>query len=212
MRGLPPVPVDVAQLTQVFDINGHDTSISFWLFNPSFAAATIPALARTVSDWFIDALVSVLELQHLGVIPTTCRLAVRGLAYVTTAPPSHGAWTGGQADNVAVGLHWMTGEYGKGLSPITYVPGVPDAFVTDNWRVNELAIGNLLASGQDLYNALNGLRSPDDTPTVVGTVHRARAGAPLSVATFAPYVGVVPTAKVVTIRRRIPHSRQVSPS
>jgi hypothetical protein len=211
VRGLAPPPVDVARLVQEYDINGHQVSIGLWLFNPSFIGITSASAETVLDDWFVTCLPSLYELQHEGVIATTCRLELRGFRWVAAAPPGHGAWVGGQADNVALGLHWLTGEVGKGLSPITFVPGVPDVFIANNYRLNELAYGNLRASSSDLYDALNALHSPDGTPTVVGTLHRVTAGTPMPTAQFAPYVGVVPTLKVATIRRRIPARGQIAP-
>lgn len=211
MRGLPPPPADVVQLVQDFDINGHTVSIGYWLFNPSNAGAGESDLLAIANAWFVTCLPSIYELQHDGTVASTCRCANRTLRVVSAAPPGHGAWTGGQADNVATGLHWLTGEAGALRGPITFIPGVPDVFISDNWRLSATAWGNLTASGRDLYNALNALPSPGGTPQVVGTVHRSNAGAPLPAAEFAPYIGVVPSAKVVTIRRRIPDRRSLSP-
>jgi hypothetical protein len=212
VRGLPPPPAEVAHLEQTFDVNGLQTSIGFWLFNGSIPALAAPSAAVMLSDWFLTCLPSLLELQHIETIPTTCRLSTVGFRYVEAAPPAHGAWTGGQASSVALGLHWLTGQARPRSGPITFVPGVPDAFVTDNWRVNELAYGNMVASGRDLFSALNAIHAPDGSPTVVGTVQRSHAGAPLGSALFSPYVAVVPTAKLVTIRRRIPARGALRPS
>lgn len=211
MRGLAPQPDDVARLTQWFDINGHQVSISFWLFGGSLIAIEPSAAEDVLAGWFNTCLPPLYECMHEGVIATTCQLGLRGFVWAAAAPPGHGAWVGGQADNVALGFHWITGEVGKGKQPITYIPGVPDVFIANNWKVNELAIGNLRASGTDLYHNMQALPAPDGSTLVPGVLHRVVGGAPMPTAQFAPYVGVVPTTKVVTIRRRIPKTGQIQP-
>lgn len=211
MRGLPPLPLDVVHLEQDYEIASHSVSIGFWLFNPSNNGAGLAQLADITDAWFVTCLPTLYGLQHDGTIAGTCRAALPGLAIVDGAPPGHGAWAGGQADNVALGIHWATGEGGARRGPITFVPGVPDLFITDNWMLSAIAFGNLIAAARDLYNALNALPAPDGTFQVVGTLHRQRAGAPLAASEFVPYVGAIPTPKVVTIRRRIPARRAVSP-
>lgn len=211
MRGLPPPPLDVVHLTQTFDVDDNDVSVGFWLFNPSNVDAIVSELQELADAWFLTCLPNLLGLMHEGSVATTCRLTNRVLSYAELAPPNHGALTGGQADNVAVGLHWLTGAPATSISRITYVPATPDLFVDRGYRLSATGWGTLRANGTDLYNALNALPAPSGGTQAVGVVNRSRSGIPLSVATFTPYIGVVPTPKVVTIRRRIPSGRRVSP-
>lgn len=211
MRGLPPPPRDVLRLVQDFDINGHRVSIGFWLFNPSNVDGGPSDLALVLAGWFTTCLPNVLNLVHKGVSATTCRCGSRTDNVVEVAPPNEGFWEGGQADQVATGLHWLTSEPGALRGPITFVPGVPNQFVDSNYRLSQLGAGELTGSGRELLNALNGITAPDGSSQAVGTVHVSAAGAPLPVATFAPYTGVIPTMKLVTIRRRIPNRRRVAP-
>jgi hypothetical protein len=212
MRGLPPPPADVAELRQYFDINGHRVSTGFWLFSPEWPNAVYPDLEVALVDWFTSGLPQLLGLQHSGVIPTTCLLRVGGLALVEAAPPSHGAWTGGQADNVALGIAFKTNDRGKGATHINYVPGVPDVFISANYQISQVGWGNLQANARDLLAALNTIRSPLGLACVAGTLRRARGGLPLGHASFSPFAGVVATPQVVTIRRRIPRGYQIASS
>jgi hypothetical protein len=198
-------------LVQDVDVDGHLVSIGWWLWNPSNVNIVTPELDALVNAYFFTCQPSLLELMHAGATLTTCRLATRTESFVAMSPPNHGAWTGGQADNVATGLHWLTGEGGPLRGPITFVPAVPDAFIEANWMLSNVGFGNLNASGIDLYHAFNALPAPDGTTQAVGTLHRSAAGVPMAVAQFTPYVGVNPVPKVVTIRRRIPRRRAVSP-
>jgi hypothetical protein len=92
------------------------------------------------------------------------------------------------------------------------VPAVPDVFIADNYQLNQLAWGNLMASGTDLYHELNDLPAPDGTTQVVGTLQRVRAGTPLPAAVFAPYIGVTPSPHICTIRRRLRSVRGIAPT
>src|SRR5690242_2427373 len=148
--------------------------------------------------------------MHGGSSATTCRLSIAGLTILADAPPNHGAWTGGQADNVALGLKWQTSERGRRGWALTYVPAVPDVFITNNWQLRQLAWGNLLDSGTHLLQSMNLLPDPSGATLRAGTVHVSSRGAPLTASAFAAYVGVVPTPKVVTIRRRIPSTGGLS--
>lgn len=212
MRGLPPVPLDVLHVVQHFDNGGASPSVGFWLFNPSNASITPPGAAAVLSDFFLFVLPNFLALQHEGITPTTCRIVGPGFAITESAPASHGAWTGGQALNVALGIHWLTGQRRPHAGPITYVPGVPDVFIHDNHQLSQLGFGNLQASARDMYDAFPSVRAPDGTPQVVGTLERSAAGVPLTTAQFAPYIGVSATPHVVTIRRRISRTSGLSPS
>jgi hypothetical protein len=212
VRGLPPAPVDVLSLRQDFDINGKVSSVGWWLFNPSNVDAVPSDLEAIAADFFLSCLPELLAVMHTGASATTCHLETRTLKIVRDAPPNAGLYAGGQADNCALGLKWLTGAAGRGGWALTYIPAVPDRFVANNWQLNQTAWGNLLDTGSHLYNALNAILSPDGTPEVVGTLNRVASGVVLPVASFAPFVGVVPTPKLVTIRRRIPDRGGVSPA
>lgn len=212
MRGLPPVPNDVAHLVQDVSVNDYTVSIGVWLFNPSMPSLESASAAVLLGDWFLGPMADLLPCMHAGATFTTCRLSTSTFAYVESAPTNVGEWTGGLANHTALGLHWIGAGRGRALRKIMFVPAVPDVFVDHGWQLNQLGYGNLQASGRDFYAHANTIRAPDGTPCVFGTVHRSAAGAPLAVASFDPYTGVVPTAKVVTIRRRIPRRPSLSPS
>lgn len=210
MRGLPPPPPDVLRLVQEFDINGKTSSVGFWLQGPSIGSALPASLELVAAQWFITCLPNLLALMHRGSSATTCRLSIAGLTVLRAAPPNVGLYTGGQADNVALGLKWQTSERGRRGWALTYVPAVPDVFIANNWQLDQRAWGNLIDSGSHLFAAMSALPDPSGAPLAPGTVHVSHGGAPLATAVFSRFVGVSPTPKVVTIRRRIPSSGGLS--
>lgn len=165
-----------------------------------------------LSQWFSTCLPSLLELQHRGCTPTTCHLSGLGYSFSEPAPPALGAWSGGAAAQVALGLKWRTGEPGRAGWALTWVPAIPDQFITDTWRLNELGAGNAQASARDLLNALNAITLSDGSTATVGTVHRSSHGAPALGASFAPYQSVQPVLHLATCRRRLQYRGGLSPS
>lgn len=212
MRGLPPVPTGVFRLTQSFDTNGYSLSTSFWLLDVTAGIATTEQLDELLTGWFNFCLPSLLELQHNGTIPITCRLAGNGLSTVRGAPPAAGAWAGGEPNNCAAGIRWTFQGVGRRSWTMSYVPGLPDVFVADGARLTELGYGNISASATDLLNQLNALTASGVPAIVAGTLQRTHNGAPLPSSRFAPYDSGIPIPKVVTIRRRIPARSPLSPS
>lgn len=214
MRGLPPPPPDVVHLEQELQTNGYPWSIGFWLFNPSVTSWTFDWLKALHDDWDTFCMNDVMELVHTGVRASTCRLTVAGSTpcdVVFQSAVAGGVYTGGQAQNVAVGWYFGTGEPGRGSGTRTHLAGVPDEFVENNSALSHDAWANLAVRGESLLNNMRGLLAPDMTALVPGTVQRQRAGAPLPVATFAPSAFCIPWARVGTLRRRMPPRGQISP-
>lgn len=215
MRGLPAPPDDVALLELGFDIDGSFASIGFWIFVPGLTTLTVPNLQTLLGAFILDAEAFYTPITHEGCILVTCRLSTFGSQHVTldeTAPPSHGAWTGGQAAQVALGLSWKIGGPGRGVNPTTRVPGVPDAFTTDHARLNDLGFGNASSAAVDFLNLINAEPSPAGGNCLLGTLHRQHDRLPTTVATFAPFVAVAPVRHLATCRRRIQSFSQLTPS
>lgn len=214
MIGLPPPPDDVAQLTAGFAIDGSYASCSWWVLIPGLEGLTFTEfralqslLSGVVSDFYT-------AITHSGTIFATCRLRSFGASpYFFEGPPSssHGAWTGGQAMQAAVGLSWKTGESGKHHGGYTWVPGLPDLFTDDHVHLNDTGFVNALDAANGFIAGVNALTTPLPTALVLGTLHRQVAGAPLGTSVFAPFFGVVPCRHLATCRRRIPSTGSITP-
>lgn len=215
MRGLPPPPDDVAQLELGFDIDGSFASVGFWIFVPSLPSLTVPQLVTLLGAFILDAEAFYTPITHSGCILATCRLATFGSQHVTldeVPAPSHGAWTGGQAAQVALGISWRIGGPGRGRNPTTRMPGVPDAFTTDHARLNDVGFGNVGDAAVTFLNAINAEPSPAGGTCLLGTLHRQHQRLPTTVSTFEPFVSVAPVRHLATCRRRIQSFSQVTPS
>jgi hypothetical protein len=211
VRGLPPPPADCIHLTQFVDTGARQSTISWWLYNANNHLLLPADLKTIISDYFSTCIQPLLSCMHQGASLTTCRASILGLSVLEVAPTNIGEWAGGQADNVASGWKWETAQRGRAGWALTYLPAVPDIFIKDNQELSPVGWGNLLASAEDFRNLMNQLTAGVGYQQTIGTVHRSLGGTPLGSSTFAPYVGVTPTAKVVTIRRRIRRASQVSP-
>lgn len=211
MRGLPPVPSSVGLLTQDWEIGGHFMSTSWWMLLNLPRPLSNLDLSRLLSDYTLFALPNLLSSCTDTLSPTTCRLTIEGLVEQEKNPPAHGAFSSSEPCNTASGITWRTGEGGRRGWALTYLPGCPHDFVESGWQLSAEGWGNILDSAVNFWLQMRTLPSfPPDT-VVLGTLHRARSGVPLSAGLFAPFVSVAPAPRVVTIRRRLPKRRAVLP-
>lgn len=206
MRGLPPPPADVAELRFFFDVNGYTASVVHWMFVPSLEVATVPGLESLASNVLFYALPFFTDLMHAGARVDRLSLqtfTVTPVNMVVSASPNHGAWTGGQSAAVALGLHWLTGEGGAGDHVVTHVPAMPDVFIEDGQLLNALGLGNAGSAASAFLNGIATIVGPVGGTCSLGTVHRQKAGLALPASIFSPFVGVIVTRKLTTIRRRV---------
>jgi hypothetical protein len=214
VRGLPPDPPNTARLETAVDVNGWPVTFAFSFFNASFDLMGPTELHEVLNNWIIFVGAAVGGSMHSGAQLTTCRLfslRTSGPRALATFPTNRGAWEGGQANHVAVGLYVRTTAYGRGSGSRVRLPACPDAFIDNNREVSATARGRLLAIANGLANFQNAPIGGVLTPTVLGTIQRQASGRPLSSATFAPATSVEACRRVETLRRRLPERGQLSP-
>jgi hypothetical protein len=214
VRNLPPPPDEVLWVQLGFDIDGTWATIGWWIFSPGLVSGDLPYLNNVSNAIILGPLSHLLELMHAGATCTTCRVESFGLNPLTvirSPGPNTGVWAGGQAAQVALGLHWLTAERGRRGAAITHLPAFPDAFTDDHASINQLAWGNALGRATDCLNDVAAIPAIGGGFCSLGTLARSSGGVPLSVSRFVPFVGVTPTARVATIRRRISPNGRVSP-
>jgi hypothetical protein len=215
VRGLPPDPAETVRLSTTVDVNGSTFSFAFSWFVPGIDGALPTDLEDWLDTWIIRTLDPLTGAMHAGASALTCRLgSVRpgGPSWEATYPqPNHGHFTGGQADQVAVGLYVKSSARARGSGSRIRLPACPDEFIDDNRAINTLGLSQL----QQLVNAITMFAitpTPfSGVPPILGTIQRQAAGRPLTAATFAPTIGLVVSRRVETIRRRLPKRGQVSP-
>jgi len=215
VRGLPPPPPEVVLLRWGFAIDGSYASTSSWILVPGVDTLGVSGLEALAGTFLLAAADLFHAITHAGCDLVTCRLSTYTSDPITvfrSPGPSPGAWTGGQAGQVASGVHLLTSERGKGLQPVMRVPGFPDAFTDDHVRLNQLGFANITDAADTYLNAIDATAAPLGGTCLLGTIHRSAAGAPLGNAIFAPAVGVLASPTVCTVRRRIRSRGQLSPS
>lgn len=211
MRGLPPIPSGVGRLTQGWEADGNQMSTSWWVLVNLGTPINPADLAALLTDYTLYALPNLLDSMSDVVSPTTCRLSVSGLTEVQHNPPAHGAFGGGAPASTASGIIWTTGDAGRKGWAITYLPGTPTDFYEGQWQLSAEGYRNVLDSATNFKLQLETLPLyPPDT-LVLGSLLRARNGAPRPSAVFRPFVNWRPSPKLVTIRRRIPPRQSVLP-
>lgn len=211
MAGLPPVPTNVANLKQSFEVGGLTTSSSWWITNDSLGSADGAWASLFVNDWFTFCLPNLLGMQHSEVIPTLFRITTPGFVFDNFAPPAHGSWTGATEQAVATGLKWTTRERGRLAWSATYLPGTPSAFVDGHWQLNETGLNTVRDQALLFMQAVNRLTGPDGSLCELGTLRRKTGAGPLPASLFVGYTDVFSMSKLCTVGRRIPSRRGVLP-
>lgn len=210
MRGLPPVPQDVAHLIAELLNDGARASVGFWIQMPGLGSA----IATDVETVF-DTLISYTEqfvnaLTPISASVDACRLIAGGSApfsLVQRASPNVGAWSSGSDTQVATGVHWETTVASRRGAAITHVPWTPDQFSDDHLRLNNTGFTNI-ANAASTYIAGVAASGHGTVPVLtLGTLYRQFHGAPMSVAEFVPFFYAVPTPLITTIRRRMRQAR-----
>lgn len=209
MRGLPPPPADTIEVVQYIDVNGLTVSTSHYLLSSGSSFGTVAYLEDVAAAWILTCANQYAAVMHAGAELAAVRLTTYGgdLTRVTFPfPPNHGAWSGGQASQVALCWHWLTAGRGRGRQGVTRVPAVPDLFIDSNRRISNSGYANMVEKGSNLYDAMRAIPAFLGGFCVPITVHRSRNGAPLPASTYEPIVGVQTSRRVATVRRRLSES------
>ena len=210
---LPAVPPDVGHFDLAFDVNGRTLRAGFWFLLPDLQSWTQPWLLSLVDQFVLYTLSGFTGVMHAGASLSTCRVSVAGsnpVEFVQHVAPNHGAYTGGQADAIASGVYLVASSGRRGSGSRLRVPGCPDDFIDDNWRLSNAGVSQLHTLANDLTDWARVQTGPTGLPLVLGTLQRRTSAGPLPAAQFDPAVMVVPSFRVEVLSRRLPKSRWVS--
>lgn len=213
MGRLPPPPAGVGHVDLEIDVNGRACSVGWWIFVPNGSSAGIPYAEELIDYVLLAAAPSVVDLLHHGAALVACHIQLWGVTPARVRvqiDPAHGPWEGGQAQNVALGIHWLTETAGRGRQSTTRLPAVPDLFIDGNTRVSGIGYANVRDKAASFLTAMNAAPGPFGGTVVLGTLHRIANGVPLSPPTFDPFVSAQPSDHVLTLRRRLPRSHAIS--
>jgi hypothetical protein len=210
VRGLPPVPDDIAHLIAGLENDGALASIGFWIQVPGLSTA-VPTDVATLFDLLITAVQELVNpLTAVSVSVATCRLVAAGTApfsLLQHASPNAGAWSSGGPTQTASGIHWQTTVGGPRGQSITHVPWVPDQFTDDHLRLNDTGFDNVASEASAFLALVSSYVVGTMAGLHVGTLYRQLNGAPLGSALFAPFFYAVPVPVITTIRRRMRQAR-----
>lgn len=210
---LPPVPDDVAFLSPTVDVNGLVFSFGLWIQCADFAGMTILQAETLLSSFDLSTSNAWLACMHNGCALSTCRLAVggtSGLRYARPYGPNSGLFTGGQADAIAAGIYLMSSTPRRGSGTRVRIPGTPDVFVSDGYRLTLEGRDNLQVLCDQLANWVASVTGPAGSPVLIGTLSRRTTAGPLPAAAFTPTQGIIPSLRVERLSRRMPRRGYVS--
>ncbi len=206
----PPLPPEVVELRARFLVGGLTSSIGFHLWNPGLGALGLPELEDVLSAFLLNCLADLSDVMHAGVSLSTCTATCQGITAVSGFDFFSGTWTGGQAQGVTVGWHWIDGSGRRGSAAITHLPACPDEFVDENVRLSHTGYANLRDHGSSLLDQLALLPNGLGGHLVPCIVHRKQQGAYLLVPEIREIVGVLPMLAASTIGRRMSKTRGFS--
>lgn len=211
MPTTPPPPSDVLSVRLIYDVGGREWSVGFWLWHPSLPAADVAYLETLAGAVILSENDTILHLIHDGCTFRTCRLSIGGLIVEKSYDFAAGIWSGGQAQGMTVGLHWLTGEGRRSSAALTHLAAVPDAFIAENQRLSSVGYENLADRGGELLARLAAHPSPAGPNCQQVVLHRRDAAARLSGPYVAPVIGVRPTIVASTMGRRLDKRRGAPP-
>lgn len=205
-------PLNVGRITALVDVAGRTVSTSSWWHEPSgvpMDSATCEVLA---DQWLLNCAVHLSQLMTSNARIAACRVECHSTVFaraLVQVDPIPGEWTGAQALNVVVGLHFSGFMAGKGRASVMWLPGCPDEFITDSQALSGIGYANLRDHGVEYLNAFNALSIGSGRTIVHGTLHQISGGVRISPAVFDQTISVRPSDRVLTMRRRLPSGRQV---
>jgi hypothetical protein len=211
---MAPPPEGVVWISSDVDVNGYPASVGFWVLIPDADAGPPLYWLGLLGSVELQVWPGWLSCMHAGASFVTCRCLVGGIApqwYALPAPPNHGEWTGGQAENVCMGLYVQSSSGGRGSGSRIHLPAVPDIFVQNNVQLSEVGRGNLLAAAVAMTDWAASVSGPTGAAVTIGTLQTRRAGAPLLPPVFDPALLIRPGQGIETMRRRLPRRGRISP-
>jgi hypothetical protein len=206
VRGLPPPPPNVARVNFDCTTDSARWTIGFWIEMFPLGPYTLADLQGVLAQVTIAGTQFVNQLTTAASKIDTCRLALQGpqiAALFETVAFNVGALSGAQANQVSTALHWITGDPGRSGQAMTYMGGFSDDFTDDHLVLNDVGMNTVRNEARNFLNAVDATFFGAILQCTLGTLHRSRAGTPLLVATFSPFVGIAPARKLGTIRRRM---------
>jgi hypothetical protein len=211
VRGLPPVPQDVAFLQAGLENDGARATVGWWLQIPGLASA-IPTDIRSTLDLLAVAVEEFINpLTPVSCSVVTCRLAAGGSApfsLLVHVSANVGAWSSGSDTQVATGVHWETTVARRRGASITHIPWTPDQFTDDHLRLNDTGFDDTANEATDFITQVSTCGVGGIPVVTLGTLYRSQFGYPLPAAIFAPIFFAVPVRLLTTIRRRMNQARR----
>lgn len=210
MPALPPLPADVVTLRAGFLVGGIESSIGFHLWNPGLGGLSVDELQDVNSQFLLLCLADLSDVMHAGATFTTCQSRSSGNIAVTGFDFFTGSWTGGQAQGVTVGWHWMDGGGRSSSAALTHLPACPDEFVGENVRLSHSGYANLQDHGSSFLEQLALMPNGSGGHLVPAIVHRKQGGVALDPPVIREIVGVQPMLRASTMNRRMSRQRGFS--
>jgi hypothetical protein len=206
MRGLPPPPPDVMQLTAQFDVDAGAVTNSWWVFAPGADGATTLQLSAIAAAWFFSCLPDLLSVLPISCSCSVLRLRTFGVAPLDVAEqpaPNAGALGATQVLNSAAVMTWRTSTKRLGGNAHTWLPLTDDLVGDDHRQLHPISWSQLQSAARLYVNHVNALTSPDGALCVLAVVRRSSQGAPLAHSLLDPVVLGDASRFVGTLQRRI---------
>lgn len=187
MRGLPPVPANIARAELVVDTGGTLSSVSSWLFIPGLEAASFTESSNVAGQVRIYLVNLCLNLMSDQGAPTEFRWFVYGSAPYSFSS-TIGGLIGSRGDsaplNASTGIYWSTNARGKSGRCIMHVPAFPTSFTDDRVHLNGDAVDAVRLAAAGYLVGLTTVSDGTLTSCSLVTLHRQAAGAPLPATQF----------------------------
>lgn len=214
MRGLAPWPTGVGRLTAEYDVAGRVNTTSNWFLYTSSTPADVSNCDAIVNAWYVLCAGHIQAVSSSAAVLTACSVTISSPTFASLRKevfPITGHYSGAQALNVAAGWKLIGSTRGRGTASVQRMPSCPDEFVDDSQRLSSVGYTKLRDEGNSYLIAFRTIGDGSGGFIVPGCLHRISAGAPLIPPHFDITLGLVPSAHLLTIRRRLPIGRQVSP-
>lgn len=205
MRGLPPIPDNVALLVFTYDVDGSTAHTWHWIYHADLQLMTLDVMRAWWSQIVFTAVDPVD--QCMGSAGVVARVALRRFGSapleVTDAIPANtGAHGDCQVLLAASAVYWATPFAGRGGRAYTRWPALPDLWTDDHVHLNAIGVGELGFASAAFLHAINTADAAPFGPGTLITLHRASGGVPLDVAEPRPILAAIPVRRVARIVRR----------
>lgn len=205
MRGLPPVPAEVAELRLGWLVGNVPVQTQQWVFVPGLQELDYAGLRAVWSDVVTAVVGPYNELTATAASISTCRLrrwGSAGLSVYDELGPNAGLAGACQVLAAALGLCWHNAGSGRSSFSLTRLPGFPDAFTDDHLTLNTIGWTQAAAWGTSVLEAVSAIVSPAGGTCGLVSLERVRAGAPLPVSQTNVITHVTPVPTVATLVER----------